>query len=64
MGFIFEALTAVFLGLLLSVVIAIPLAWIAMLLIGALHSLVPMIPAFGFFQTYLIVLIVRVITAG
>lgn len=45
----------------LALVFAVPGAWILMLLVGALHSLVPSVPALGFWVCYLIFFIVRLL---
>ena len=38
-------------------------AWILMLLLGAVHSFAEWVPALGYWQTVLVILLVRVVTA-
>ena len=58
---IVAVLFAVVLGTILYAVLAV---WPAMLLFGAVHSFLPIIPAFGFWQTAAVVLLLRILFGG
>jgi predicted PurR-regulated permease PerM len=58
----------VILGVILGIVAAVVLtavltAWPVMILIGVLHSLVPVVPALGFVPTFVICVIVALMTS-
>jgi hypothetical protein len=57
------AIPLFFLGLLLTAVFSIPGAYIAMLLVGAIHSHIPEVPALGFVPTFFIFLLARLVFA-
>jgi len=42
-----------------GIVVTALLSWPTMLLFGAVHSFLPVIPAFGFWQTFVIMLLIR-----
>lgn len=52
------------LGLLVSVAWSLLLTWPIMLLFGAVHSFLPAIPAFGFWQTLAVVLLIKFLFGG
>jgi hypothetical protein len=54
-------LVALGLALLVALVYGLVVAYPAMLLFGAVHSFLPIIPAFGFWQTVAIVLLTRLL---
>ena len=54
-------LVALALALSLAVIWAGLVTWPAMLLFGAVHSFLPVVPAFGFWQTFAVVLLLRFI---
>jgi hypothetical protein len=58
---VITVLGAVLLGTILYAVLAV---WPAMLLFGAVHSFLPIIPAFGFWQTAAVVLLLRILFGG
>jgi hypothetical protein len=58
---VITVLGAVLLGTILYAVLAV---WPAMLLFGAVHSFLPIIPAFGFWQTAAVVLLIRILFGG
>lgn len=47
------------LALLVTALLSLPAAWVVMLLLGAAHSLEPMVPALGFWVTWVLVLALR-----
>lgn len=49
------------LALSLGVIWAGLVTWPAMLLFGAVHSFLPIVPAFGFWQTFAVILLLRFI---
>lgn len=49
------------LALILSLLWGLVIAYPAMLLFGAVHSFLPVVPAFGFWQTVAIVLLLRLL---
>lgn len=51
----------ILLGALVTVLWGAVISWPVMLLFGAVHSFLPVIPAFGFWQTLAIVLLIRLI---
>lgn len=50
-----------FIGLAAAALFAIPGAFVAMLLLGAIHSHIPEVPAYGFVPTYFIFLLARLV---
>lgn len=54
-------LLALFLLVFAAAAYAALIAWPAMLLFGAVHSFLPVIPAFGFWETLAVVLLARLL---
>ena len=52
------------LGLIVSVAWSVLLTWPTMLLFGAVHSFLPVVPAFGFWQTLGVVLLIKLLFGG
>lgn len=53
-----------FLALFISLILLLPVSWLAMLLFGAVHTFLPVVPAFGFWQTVAILALLRLALPG
>lgn len=48
----------------IALLISVVLAWLLMLLVGAVHSQVPEVPAFGFWPCFLVIFIINLLRGG
>ncbi len=53
----------IFIGLIVRLVYYLAMSWLAMLLFGWIHAFWPAVPALGFFQAYLVLLLAQILTS-
>jgi hypothetical protein len=52
---------AIIMAILVSLVVAVLMCWPAMLMFGVVHGFYTVVPAFGLWQTFLVMILVRLV---